>query len=299
MLFAVYVFIRHLFNKLPSTLLLWLAMRNTEIICSSPVRTGFVKEEEIELRSRIDGDVTLFGSGPRQPRVVTECQREGLATHKVLTCWKTALNDLRHWSSGSPSPHPTDFYLVCWGLLFQERFWKRFPYKSHWNTGVNGMRSFSCPLWEAHTGRRQGRWEGKGWGFPHIKENVWGPLRKMETQGRLQSHITWSLWNLAQARESQKSTLLVYKSLWKMIAALVWYDEKASSTVLIIFVDITMGAQLTPPTCLLFNLWPELRGYCGPPPGGSSLFNPLWIYLKTHPEGDCILGRRRKTRKNS
>jgi hypothetical protein len=52
-------------------------MRNTEIICSSPVRTGFVKEEEIELRSRIDGDVTLFGSGPRQPRVVTECQREG------------------------------------------------------------------------------------------------------------------------------------------------------------------------------------------------------------------------------
>lgn len=36
-----------------------------------------MKEEEIELRSRIDGDVTLFGSGPRQPRVVTECQREG------------------------------------------------------------------------------------------------------------------------------------------------------------------------------------------------------------------------------
>lgn len=65
MLFVVYVFIRYLFNKFFFILLLWLVMRNIEIICFSLVRIGFVKEEEIELRFRIDGDVILFGSGLR------------------------------------------------------------------------------------------------------------------------------------------------------------------------------------------------------------------------------------------
>lgn len=203
-------------------------------------------------------------------------------------CWcveKQLTIYLRHWSSGIPSPHSTDFCLIWWGLLFQERFWKRFPHKSLWNMrvrrqGVMCREKARKRKSEAHAGRRQGIWEERRWGFPHSEENVWGPLSKMETQGLLQSHIIWSPREVAQPKESGKRTTLVCKKESLKYDSCLCYAMMISLLPLWLFLLMSwVGAQLTfsPPHLLLFNLWSELGGNCRPLPGRSSLLNPLWM----------------------
>lgn len=164
--------------------------------------------------------------------------------------------------------------------------------KSHWNMRIRrqGVMCREKPRKrksEARAGRSQGIWEERRWGFPHSEEKVWGPLSKMETQGLLQSPIIWSPREVAQPKESGKSTTLICKKESLKDDSCLCYAMMISLLPLWLFLLMSwVGAQLTfsPPHPLLFNLWSELGGYCRPLPGRSSLLNPLWIYLQTRSE---------------